>query len=386
MEIKPLFGKISERTDRHFCFVLMPFSKKFCELFEDSIKKIAKKNRLECKKADDIYSVNPIMQDIWESINKSEIIIADLTTRNPNVFYETGIAHTLGKKVILLTQKINDVPFDLKPLRIIPYEFTPRGVRKLERDLDKSIKSILTKKQIRLRIKKKTIQKSVKITKTTPMVLWNERMKKNAGEEFLVYEIPARKNTILTGKVSSKDPCRFYLVDKNNLQQFKKQNLYSSRLNSVQFLTYNFHFPLENDENLYLMIGTEVDKSSTLDISLNLESNTNPKNEIIWDEIGFADENSDRPYYYPVSAEVGDIIDAKISTIPNCNVVLLDSANFVLYRQQSEFKKVKYASNVSSKSIKFKSNKTDVWVFVVEKKPDEKMEVKTFITKLKRSS
>ena len=53
------------------------------------------------------------MDVIWESINRARIVIADTTTRNPNVFYEIGICHTLGKDVILITQDSEDVPFDL---------------------------------------------------------------------------------------------------------------------------------------------------------------------------------------------------------------------------------------------------------------------------------
>jgi nucleoside 2-deoxyribosyltransferase len=49
------------------------------------------------------------MQDVWNHINKARIIIADLTTRNPNVFYEVGIAHALGKDVILLTQNLSRI-------------------------------------------------------------------------------------------------------------------------------------------------------------------------------------------------------------------------------------------------------------------------------------
>ena len=60
------------------------------------------------------------MHDILELISTSKVIICDLSGKNPNVFYEAGIAHTLGKEVILITQHESDVPFDLRPLRYIP--------------------------------------------------------------------------------------------------------------------------------------------------------------------------------------------------------------------------------------------------------------------------
>jgi len=70
-------------------------------------------------------------------------MVADLTGRNPNVFYEIGLAHALGKDVIIITQTMNDVPFDLKALRCIVYDFTPRGMKQLEASLVKTIKTIM---------------------------------------------------------------------------------------------------------------------------------------------------------------------------------------------------------------------------------------------------
>lgn len=54
-------------------------------------------------------------------IDRSRIVVCDCTGRNPNVFYEAGIAHTLGREVILITQNGHDIPFDLRHLRYIPY-------------------------------------------------------------------------------------------------------------------------------------------------------------------------------------------------------------------------------------------------------------------------
>jgi len=70
------------------------------------------------------------------------LIIADLTGRNPNVFYEVGIAHTLGKEVIMITQNEEDVPFDLRHLKYILYGFSKRGQEKLIDDIKMTIKSI----------------------------------------------------------------------------------------------------------------------------------------------------------------------------------------------------------------------------------------------------
>ena len=94
-------------------------------------------------RADDIYDNRPIIEDIWRYTNEAGILIAELTGRNPNVFYETGIAHSVGKEVILITQSMDDVPFDLKHLRCTVYEYTPRGVATLEQNLRNTMLNVL---------------------------------------------------------------------------------------------------------------------------------------------------------------------------------------------------------------------------------------------------
>jgi hypothetical protein len=96
-----------------------------------------------CIRADNIYDNRPIIEDIWQRINEARIVISELTGKNPNVFYETGIAHTVGKEVILLTQSMDDVPFDLRHLRCIVYDYTPRGVQTLETNLRNTIEGII---------------------------------------------------------------------------------------------------------------------------------------------------------------------------------------------------------------------------------------------------
>ena len=75
---------------------------------------------------------NPaIIQDIVNLIDRAKVVVCDCTGRNPNVFYEIGIAHTLGREVVLLTQSEQDVPFDLRHLRYIRYLNNGEGLREL---------------------------------------------------------------------------------------------------------------------------------------------------------------------------------------------------------------------------------------------------------------
>ena len=83
------------------------------------------------RRADDFWLHPHIMHDILELITTSQVIICDLSGKNPNVFYEAGIAHTLGKEVILITQHESDVPFDLRPLRYISYLNNSEGRQEL---------------------------------------------------------------------------------------------------------------------------------------------------------------------------------------------------------------------------------------------------------------
>jgi hypothetical protein len=138
-----IFGGGSYTLDPQLCFVLMPFSEKFQPLYDDHVLPVIRRSGLRCERADDIRGTSLITHDIWEYINRARFLVAELTDRNPNVFYELGLAHALSKDVILLTQSMDSVPFDLKALRCIRYDFTPRGVEKLEKALAATIEVLV---------------------------------------------------------------------------------------------------------------------------------------------------------------------------------------------------------------------------------------------------
>jgi hypothetical protein len=144
MLVNPHFWGRDFEVESILVFVLIPIKEPFISIFEDHIKNVVEELGLVCRKADDTFAPRMIMEDIWEKINRSRLIVADLTDKNPNVFYEVGIAHTLGKDVILIAQSKQDVPFDLGHIRHILYEFTPRGMRTLEDSLKRSIEEVLS--------------------------------------------------------------------------------------------------------------------------------------------------------------------------------------------------------------------------------------------------
>lgn len=71
------------------------------------------------------------------------MVVCDCTGRNPNVFYEVGIAHTLGREVILITQSHDDIPFDLRHLRYIAYLNNGEGLASLSKSLEARMETIL---------------------------------------------------------------------------------------------------------------------------------------------------------------------------------------------------------------------------------------------------
>jgi hypothetical protein len=138
-------SKKKSTTEDDLCFVIMPFSvPDLNDLYEYFIEPVLReKCKLRPERGDDTLGSNAIIEDIKESIQKARIIVADLTGRNPNVFYEVGIAHTLNKPVLLMTQSIDDVPFDLRHRRTLVYQYTPPGCKKLEKSLYENIQKML---------------------------------------------------------------------------------------------------------------------------------------------------------------------------------------------------------------------------------------------------
>lgn len=102
-------------------FVLMPFATEFDDIYEYLIKGALSDAGFKVVRADDIRNQQNILADVVQSIVASDLLIADLSTANPNVYYELGIAHAFEKPVILLAQEIEEVPFDLRSYRILTY-------------------------------------------------------------------------------------------------------------------------------------------------------------------------------------------------------------------------------------------------------------------------
>ena len=124
------------------CFVLMPFRRDFPPIFDNHISKVCERLGITVARADGIFSTRPFMDDIREAVVTARVIIADLTDHNPNVFYELGICHALGKDVVLITQD-REVPSDVRHIRYLLYEYTPPGMREFEGSLERTLRGLL---------------------------------------------------------------------------------------------------------------------------------------------------------------------------------------------------------------------------------------------------
>lgn len=127
-------------------FVLMPFDEEFGDIYDYLIHGPLSEVGYEVKRADDILNQRNIMEDIVQSIMGSDLIVADLSTANPNVYYELGLAHAFKKKVILLAQEIKEVPFDLRPYRIISYGNHFKDMDKARQKFQECIEEVRTGK------------------------------------------------------------------------------------------------------------------------------------------------------------------------------------------------------------------------------------------------
>jgi len=127
--------------EKNFISVMMPFDAGFSAVYE-AIKNAADTTSYNCNRADDIWLHSYVMQTVVSLICKSGIVIADCSTKNPNVFYEAGIAHTLGRDVILIAQSIEDVPFDLRHIHIITYYPNAQGLSELTAKLIERIRAV----------------------------------------------------------------------------------------------------------------------------------------------------------------------------------------------------------------------------------------------------
>jgi hypothetical protein len=128
------------------CFVMQPFASPHGEYYEKIFKPAIEKTGMHPVRADaDIFGTGKIIDQIWRGINAAKVLVAELSTKNPNVLYELGLAHALYKPVVLVSSNEPDVPFDLQHIRVIYYDVNdPFWGAKLIEKVAENILSALT--------------------------------------------------------------------------------------------------------------------------------------------------------------------------------------------------------------------------------------------------
>jgi hypothetical protein len=130
-------------TEQDLVAIMMPFDAGFNDVYAMLQQAVAEAG-LRCLRADDVWINSHIMDDVINLIWRARAVISDFTSKNPNVFYETGIAHTLGREVIQITQSMADIPFDLGAIRSIRYLHNNQGLELLKGQIVDRLKYLTT--------------------------------------------------------------------------------------------------------------------------------------------------------------------------------------------------------------------------------------------------
>ena len=137
------FGNVEISSGAPSVFVVMQFGSPYDELYDDVIKQVCGEFSLDVIRADDIYRPGVIFQDILQGLDESNVVIADVTPPNPNVFFELGYSHALKKPAILLAERNTTLPFDISGYRVIFYDNTIGGKNAIETHLRRHLTSIV---------------------------------------------------------------------------------------------------------------------------------------------------------------------------------------------------------------------------------------------------
>src|SRR6185312_11340551 len=143
LHVRPhVFRLPNAKVEADLVSVMMPFDAGFDKVYE-AIGKACVRCDLRYQRADNIWNEAEVIQDVFSLIYRSRVVICDFSKRNPNVFYEAGIAHTLGKPVIPIVQNPEDIPFDLRHIRFIKYHDNGEGRETLKSAIEQKLRSII---------------------------------------------------------------------------------------------------------------------------------------------------------------------------------------------------------------------------------------------------
>ena len=128
-------------VERDLAAIMMPFSAEFHPVHE-GIRQSCAAAGYRALRVDDMWEESAVIQDIFNLILRSHVVVVDFTGKNPNVMYETGIAHTLGKNVVPISQALSDVPFDISHHRVLKYLPNAEGIQTMATRLSERLRFV----------------------------------------------------------------------------------------------------------------------------------------------------------------------------------------------------------------------------------------------------
>jgi Nucleoside 2-deoxyribosyltransferase len=141
-------SKVKMDVESPVAFMVMQFTQQFDEVYSGVVRDVCKDFGLEPLRADEVYNSGLIIADVVEQIQRAQVVIADITPVNANVYFEVGYALALGKPMILLARKGTDLPFDVRAFRVLFYEDSIAGKTKLQEGLERHLSSLLGSKPV----------------------------------------------------------------------------------------------------------------------------------------------------------------------------------------------------------------------------------------------
>ncbi|SMC65751.1 S1 RNA-binding domain-containing protein [Kibdelosporangium aridum] len=141
------------RSQKGQCFVLMPYATKtlddgqvidWDEHYKQVLEPAISAAEMTPRRADFIFGVQPLIDRVWQGIQEAEVIVAEITGLSPNVMYEIGLAHVIGKRLLLLTTDMSALPVDLARYVAVEYSREGIGLLKLSRDLEANLRAART--------------------------------------------------------------------------------------------------------------------------------------------------------------------------------------------------------------------------------------------------
>lgn len=212
------------------CFVIMPISNQlgyednhFTLVYEDIIKPSIENNKMLAIRADETKNTNLIQLDILKKIINSPLAVCDMSSKNPNVFYELGMRQAFDLPTVLMIDDNTKVPFDISGLRYVNYkkEMTYRNVKKTINELTDAIKDTYDKKD-----DKTEINSLIRLMELTSAKLDNNNISPNEKIELLhelelreikksIKDLTLSQNTLLT--LFDKNSKDRNFINKNNL-------------------------------------------------------------------------------------------------------------------------------------------------------------------------